>query len=106
MIAEKGINILVNVIEKVASMVNQVKDLQQKIDEANNNICRLKNRFMEKTKQTENSNKNTTKKKLKRITPKKSKKRKIGNEIGRHCTATPFQRKGQTFTGWPNFKAL
>jgi hypothetical protein len=36
--AKKGINIPVNVIEKVSSMVEQVKDLQQKIDEANNNI--------------------------------------------------------------------
>jgi superfamily II DNA helicase RecQ len=44
--AEKRINIPVNVIEKVASMVDQVKDLQQKIDEANNNICRLKYQFM------------------------------------------------------------
>jgi TolA-binding protein len=70
------------VIEKVTSMVDQVKDLQQQINEANNNICRLKNQFMGKTKQTENSNKKTTKKKLTRITPKKSKKRKIGNEIG------------------------
>jgi TolA-binding protein len=70
--AEKGINIPVNVIEKVASMVDQVKDLQQKIDEANNNICRLKNQCKGKTKQTENSNKKKTKKKLTRITPKKS----------------------------------
>jgi predicted phage tail protein len=80
--AERGINTPVNVIEKVASMVDQVKDLQQKIDEANYNICRLKNQFMGKTKQTENSNKTPTKKKLTRITPKNSKKRKIGNEIG------------------------
>jgi hypothetical protein len=29
--AEKGINIPVNVIKKVASMVDQVKDLQQKL---------------------------------------------------------------------------
>jgi hypothetical protein len=34
------------VIEKVASMVDQVKDLQQKVDEAKNNICRLKYQFM------------------------------------------------------------
>jgi hypothetical protein len=40
--AEKLINIRDSMIEKVASMVDQVKDLQQKIDEANNNICRLK----------------------------------------------------------------
>jgi hypothetical protein len=80
--AHKEINIPVNVIEKVSSMVEQVKDLQQKIDKANNNICRLKNQFMGKTKQTENSNKKATKKKLTRITPKKSKKRKIRNEIG------------------------
>jgi hypothetical protein len=80
--AEEGINIPVNVIEKVASMVDLVKDLQQKIDEANNNICRLKYQFMGKTKQTEDSNKNTTKNKLTRITPKKSKMYKIGNEIG------------------------
>jgi hypothetical protein len=73
--AETVIDILVNVIEKVASMVDQVKDLEQKIDEANNNICRLKYQFMAKTKQTENPNKKTTKKKLIRITPKKSKKR-------------------------------
>jgi hypothetical protein len=45
-VAEKGINIPVNVIEKVAIMVDQVKDLQQKINEANNNICRLKTQFM------------------------------------------------------------
>jgi hypothetical protein len=63
-------------------MVGQVKDLQQQNDEANNNIYRLKYQFMGKTKQTENSNKKTTKKKLTRITPKKSKKRKIRNEIG------------------------
>jgi hypothetical protein len=44
--AQKGINIPVIVIEKVASVVEQVKDLQQKINEANNNICRLKNQFM------------------------------------------------------------
>jgi hypothetical protein len=75
--AEKGINIPVNVFEKVASMVDEVKELQQKIDEANNNICRLKNPLMGKTKQTENSNKKTAKKKLTRITPKKSKKRNI-----------------------------
>jgi hypothetical protein len=80
--ADKGINIPESVIEKVASMVDQVKDLQQKIDEANNNSCILKNQFMGKTKQTEDSNKKTTKKKLTRITSKKSKKRKIGNEIG------------------------
>jgi TolA-binding protein len=80
--AEKEINIPVNVIEKVASMVDQVKDLQQKIDEANNNICRLKYQFMGKTKQIEDSNEKSTKKKLARITPKRSKKRKIGNEIG------------------------
>jgi hypothetical protein len=55
--SHKGINIPVNVIEKVYSMVKQVKDLQQKIDEANNNICILKNQFMGKTKQTENSKK-------------------------------------------------
>jgi hypothetical protein len=79
--AHKVINIPVNVIEKVSSMVEQMKDLQQKIDEANNNICRLKNKFMGKTKQTENSNKKTTQKKLTRMTPKKSKKRKIRNEI-------------------------
>jgi hypothetical protein len=48
--AEKGINIPVNVIEKVASMLDQVKDLQQKINEANNSICRLKYQFMGKTK--------------------------------------------------------
>jgi hypothetical protein len=48
--AETGINIPINVIEKVASIVDQVKDLQQKIDEANNNICRLKNQFMGKNK--------------------------------------------------------
>jgi hypothetical protein len=60
--AHKGINIPVNVIEKDFSIVEQVKDLQQKIDEANNNICRLKNQFMGKTKQTEISNKMTTKK--------------------------------------------
>jgi hypothetical protein len=62
-----------------------VKDLQQKIEEANNNICRLKYQFMGKIKQTEDSNKKTTKKKLTRITPKKPKKRKIEkskNEIG------------------------
>jgi TolA-binding protein len=70
------------VIEKVASMVDQVKDLQQKIDEANNNICRLKYQFMGKTKQTEDSNKKTTKKKLTRITAKNPNKCKIGNEIG------------------------
>jgi hypothetical protein len=63
-------------------MFGQVKELKQKIDEANNNIYRLKYQFMGKTKQTENSNKKTTKKKLTHITPKKSKKRKIGNEIG------------------------
>jgi TolA-binding protein len=80
--SKKGISIPVNVIEKVASMVDQVKDLQQKIDEANNNICRLKYQFMGKTKPAEDSNKKTTKKKLARTTPKKSKKRKIGNEIG------------------------
>jgi TolA-binding protein len=80
--AEKGINIPINVIEKVASMVDQVKDLQQKIDEANNNICRLEYQFMGETKQTENSNKTPTKKKLTRITPKKAKKCKIVNEIG------------------------
>jgi TolA-binding protein len=80
--AEKGINIPDSVIEKVASMVDQVKDLQQKIDEANSNICRLKYQFMGKTKQTEDSNKKTTQKKLTRITPKKLKKSKIGNEIG------------------------
>jgi hypothetical protein len=79
--SHKGSNIPVNVIEKVSSMVEQVKDLQQKIDEANNNICRLKNQFMRKTKQTENSNKKTKKKKFTPITPKKSKKRKIRNEI-------------------------
>jgi hypothetical protein len=67
--AEKGYNISVNVIEKVASMVDQVKDLQQKMDEANNNICRLKNQFMAKTKQTENSNKKITKNKLTRSLP-------------------------------------
>jgi hypothetical protein len=78
--AHKVINIPVNVIEKVSSMVEQVKDLQQKINEANDNICRLKNQFMGKTKQTEISNKKTTKKKLTCITPKKSKKRKIRNE--------------------------
>jgi hypothetical protein len=77
--AHKGINKPVNVIEKASSMVEQVKDLQQKIDQANNNICRLKNQFMGKTKQTENSNKKTTQKKLTRITPTKSKKRKIRN---------------------------
>jgi hypothetical protein len=38
---------------------DQVEDLKQKIDEANNNICRLKYQFMGKTKQTEDSNKNT-----------------------------------------------
>jgi hypothetical protein len=48
--AHKGINIPVNVIEKVSSMVEQVKDPQQKINEANNSICRLKNQFMGKTK--------------------------------------------------------
>jgi hypothetical protein len=48
--AEKRINRPVNVIEKVAIMVDQVKDLQQKIDEANNNICRLMNQFMGKNK--------------------------------------------------------
>jgi TolA-binding protein len=80
--AEKGIDIPDIVIEKVASMVNQVKDLQQKIDEANTNICRVKYQFMGKTKQTEDSNKKTTRKKLTRITPKKPNKRKIGNEIG------------------------
>jgi hypothetical protein len=80
--AEKGINIPVNVIEKVASMVDQVKYLQQKIDETNNNTCRLKYKLMGKTKQTEDSNKKTTKKKLTRTSPKKSKKRTIGNEIG------------------------
>jgi hypothetical protein len=77
--AHKGINIPINVIEKVASMFKQVKDLQQKIHQANNNICRLKNQFMGKTKQTENSSKKTTKNKLTRITPKKSKKQKNGN---------------------------
>jgi TolA-binding protein len=82
MTAKKGINILDNVIEKVASMVEQVKDLQQKIDESNNNICRLKYQFMGKRKQTEDSNKKTTKKKLTRTTPNKPKKRKIRNEIG------------------------
>jgi hypothetical protein len=79
---EKGINIQVNVIEKAASMVDQVKYLQQKIDGANNNICRLKYQSMGKTNQTEDPNKKTTKKKLTHITPKKSKKRKIGSEIG------------------------
>jgi hypothetical protein len=49
---DKGINIPDNVIEKVASMVDQVKDLHQKIHEANNNICKLKYQFMGKTKQT------------------------------------------------------
>jgi hypothetical protein len=76
--AEKGINIPESVIEKVASMVDQVKDLHKKIDEANNNICRLKYEFMGEKKQTEDSNKKTTKKKLTRIAPKKPKKRKIG----------------------------
>jgi hypothetical protein len=80
--AEKGINIPDSVIEKVASMVDQVKDLQQKIEQANNNICILKYQFMGITKQTEDSNKKTTKKKLTRITPKKPKKRNIGSEIG------------------------
>jgi tyrosine-protein phosphatase YwqE len=80
--AEKGMNIPKSVIEKVASMVDQVKDLQFFFDKANNNICRLKYQFTGETKQTENSNKKITKKKLTRITPKKPKKRKIGNEIG------------------------
>jgi hypothetical protein len=80
--AEKEINIPVNVIEKVAIMVDQVKGLHQKIDEAHNNICRLKYQFMGKTKQIEDSNKNKTKNKLACITPKRSKKRKIGKEIG------------------------
>jgi hypothetical protein len=65
-------------------MVDQVIDLQQKINESNNNICRLKYQLMGKRKQTENSKKNKTKKKLTCITPKKSKKSKkriIGNEI-------------------------
>jgi hypothetical protein len=44
--AEKGINIPVNVIENVASMVDQVKDLQKNIDRANNTIFRLKYQFM------------------------------------------------------------
>jgi hypothetical protein len=70
------------VIEKIDSMVDQVKDLLKISNEANNNISRLNYQFMGKTKQTEVSNKKTTKKKLTRITPKKPKKRKIGNEIG------------------------
>jgi hypothetical protein len=75
--AEKGLNTLESAIKKVASMVDQVIDLQ-KNDEANNNICRLEYEFMGKTKQTEDSNKNTPKKKLTRITTRKPKKRKIG----------------------------
>jgi hypothetical protein len=50
--AEKGINLPVNVIENIAIIIDQVKDLQQKIDGANKNICKLKNQFMGKTKQT------------------------------------------------------
>jgi TolA-binding protein len=62
--AEKGISIPDSVIEKAASMVDQVKDLQQKIDEANNNICRLKYQFIGKTKQTEDSNKKDSKEEI------------------------------------------